>query len=222
MAVQDIREALVIRERDLFLITDISGQIPAGNRDGYGFYYADTRHLSAYEFSFAEAEPVVLLSTAALGYSSEQVLTNPTMLSLEGRTLSRGTIEVRRQRVLEEVMEETLRITNYNVFPITLDINYTFDADFADIFEVRGYQRSQRGQLDGSILDASLTFAYKGLDGKRRETCITFSPMPRSIERASASPSASLWATERAPPSAWSWPWTAAWSPPWEPSASAP
>ena len=34
MAVQDIRDALVIRERDLFLLTDPSGQVPRGNRNG--------------------------------------------------------------------------------------------------------------------------------------------------------------------------------------------
>jgi len=183
MAVQDIREALVIRERDLFLITNVAGEVPLHNLDGYGFYYADTRYLSGYEFSFADAKPVVLLSTAELGYSAEQVLTNPTMRSLEGRNLPRGTVEVRRQRVLEEVLEETLRITNYNLFPITLDVIYTFDADFADIFEIRGYHRTKRGRLfDPLVRDTSITFSYKGLDGKKREALINFSPSPLAID----------------------------------------
>src|SRR6266508_4784218 len=84
MAIQDIRDALVIRERDLFLLTDIAGQVPRANTNGYGLYYADTRYLSGFEFSFALARPMVLLSTAELGYSSEQVLTNPTLVDVEG------------------------------------------------------------------------------------------------------------------------------------------
>ena len=45
MDVQDIRDALVIRERDLFLLTDKRGEVPEGNISGHGFYFADTRYL---------------------------------------------------------------------------------------------------------------------------------------------------------------------------------
>jgi len=183
MGVQDIREALVIRERDLFLLTDVSGQIPPGNLNGYGLYYADTRYLSGYDFTFAAAEPVVLLSTAELGYSSEQVLTNPSMPSLEGRKIPRGTIEVRRLRVVEDALEETLRVTNYNVFPVSADLVFRFEADFADIFEVRGHERESRGELRPPFLrDSTLTMAYKGKDGHTRQTLIIFTPAPLSVE----------------------------------------
>ncbi|MBI2913255.1 MAG: amylo-alpha-1,6-glucosidase [Chloroflexi bacterium] len=183
MGVQDIREALVIRERDLFLLTDISGQVPAGNLNGYGLYYADTRYLSGYDFTFAAAEPVVLLSTAELGYSSEQVLTNPSMPSLEGRKIPRGTMEVRRLRVVEDALEETLRVTNYNVFPVSVELVFRFAADFADIFEVRGHERESRGELRAPFLqDSTLTMAYKGKDGHTRQTLIIFTPAPLSVE----------------------------------------
>lgn len=183
MAIQDIRDALVIRERDLFLLTDVAGQVRPGNRSGYGLYFADTRYLSGYDLTFAGAEPVVLLSTAALGYSAEQVFTNPAMPSLDGRTIPRGTVEVRRLRVIEDVLEETLRITNYNVFPITIDLVYRFQADFADIFEVRGYKRQSRGEYYPPFQqDSAIGFAYRGLDGRKRQSLITFAPPPLSVE----------------------------------------
>lgn len=183
MAVQDIREALVIRERDLFLLTDVAGQVPAGNVNGYGLYYADTRYLSGYDFTFAAAKPVVLLSTAELGYSSEQVLANPSMPSLQGPTIPRGTIEVRRLRVVEDVLEETLRVTNYNVFPVSLDLVFHFEADFADIFEVRGYERESRGELHLPLQqDSALAMTYRGRDGHTRQTLIMFTPSPLSME----------------------------------------
>ena len=183
MGVQDIREALVIRERDLFLLTDQAGQVPPGNVNGYGLYYTDTRYLSTYDFTFAAAKPVVLLSTAELGYSSEQVLTNPTMPSLESRVIPRGTIEVRRLRVVEDALEETLRVTNYNIFPITLDLVFRFDSDFADIFEVRGYQRQARGEpYTPYRQDSALRLSYKGRDGHTRQTLISFTPPPQALE----------------------------------------
>ena len=187
MGIEDIRDALVIRERDLFLLTNSSGNVPTGNRQGFGFYHADTRHLSVYDLSFASAEPVMLLSTAELGFAEEQVLTNPRMESEEGRTLPRGTIEVHRQRVLADVLEETLRVTNYNVFPVTLELVYQFGADFADILEVRGQERQRRGHLlEPQVDDRSITYAYEGLDGHTRETRISFSPAPAALSQQGA------------------------------------
>src|SRR5437867_12855378 len=73
MAIQDIRDALVIRERDLFLLTDMAGQGPRGNTNGYGLYHEHTRYLSRHHFSLSLAQPTVLLSTAQPGYRSEHV-----------------------------------------------------------------------------------------------------------------------------------------------------
>jgi glycogen debranching enzyme len=183
MLIRDIRDALVIREQDLFLLTDTSGNIPPDNPSGFGLYHLDTRHLSVYDFSFADARPVVLLSTAELGFSEEQVLTNPAMPCLQGRILPRGTVEARRQRVVEDVLEETLCVTNYNIFPIEIDVVYTLDADFADIFEVRGIKRKKRGQiLPPRMEDGTMVFAYDGLDGRRRETRVSFSEPPFSTK----------------------------------------
>lgn len=183
MSVQDIRDALVIRERDLFLLTDVNGEAPPGNINGYGLYFSDTRYLSGYDFSLSGTKPVVLLSTAELGYSSEQVLTNPTMECVDGRTAPRGTIEVRRLRVLEDVLEETVRVTNYNIFPITLDLVFRLEADFADVFEVRGYRPERRGESYTPFRhDSAVAMTYKGIDGRTRETLALFSPQPLSME----------------------------------------
>ena len=183
MLIRDIRDALVIREGDVFLLTDTAGNVSANNPNGFGLYHADTRYLSVYDFSFADARPVMLLSTAELGFSEEQVLTNPTMLSDDGRVLPRGSLELRRQRVVDGALEETLQVTNYNVFPVTFDIVYQLGADFADIFEVRGSERKQRGELlPTHIEDGHVVFSYKGLDGRKRETIVSFSPQPASVD----------------------------------------
>jgi glycogen debranching enzyme len=183
MLIRDIRDALVIREGDIFLLTDTAGNVRANNPNGFGLYHGDTRYLSVYDFSFADARPVMLLSTAELGFSEEQVLTNPTMLSDDGRILPRGSLELRRQRVVDGALEETLQVTNYNVFPVSFDVVYRLGADFADIFEVRGSERKERGELlPTHIEDGHVVFSYKGLDGRKRETIVSFSPQPASVD----------------------------------------
>jgi len=179
MAIQDIRDALVIRERDLFLLTDTSGEVPRGNVNGYGLYYADTRYLSGYELSLSSGRLMVLLTTAELGFSSEHVLTNYRMPDLAGHRLPHGTIEIHRTRVLEDILEETLQVTNYNSFPVEIELLLQFAADFADVFIIRGYEPEKLGTLlPAAWQDHTLRLAYKGADGHTRQTSVAFSPRP--------------------------------------------
>lgn len=184
MDVQDIRDALVIRERDLFLLTDKAGEVPAGNTNGFGLYFADTRHLSAFEFSLGDGKSMVLLSTAELGYSSEHVLTNYAMTDLDGREVPRDTLQVQRTRVVEDALEETVRVDNFNNFPVLLDLRFSFSADFADIFVVRGFEPERGVQAAGPPEwdGDSLRMARTGLDARTRRTAIRLAPSPSSVE----------------------------------------
>lgn len=182
MSVQDLGDALVIRERDIFLLTDADGQVARGNRQGHGLYHRDTRYLSGYELNFATARAMTLLSTAELGYASEHVMTNSHMLDATGQKLSRATVHLRRTRVVDEVLEERLQVENHNPFPVTLDLQYRFASDFADIFEVRGYEPEHRGKLSApGLLGDRLEMQYYGSDGRARETHIGFDPPPTSL-----------------------------------------
>jgi glycogen debranching enzyme len=179
MAIEDIRDALVIREDGVFLLMDKAGAVPAGNESGFGLYCKDTRFLSEYEFAFSRTAPVMLLSLAEKGYAAEQVLTNPSMQTVDGSAIRRETVEVRRTRVLRDALEETLTVTNFNTFPVTLDFHYRFGADFVDIFEVRGQRRAARGRLHPpQVQEGGILFAYTGLDSVTMETRISFSEPP--------------------------------------------
>src|SRR5947207_8837485 len=85
MAIEDIGDALVIRENGLFLLMDKAGAVPAGNESGFGLYYRDTRFLSEYAFAFANVTPVILLLLVERCYVAEQVLTNPAMTTADGQ-----------------------------------------------------------------------------------------------------------------------------------------
>jgi glycogen debranching enzyme len=183
MGIQDIRDALVIRERDTFLLTSVAGQVPPGNASGYGLYSADTRYLSAFELFFVpNRQPMVLLSTAELGYSSEHVLTNFAMKDANGRDIAPGTIEIRRTRVIQDVLEETLQVTNYSNSSVAISLILRLAADFTDIFAVRGFECDTEPQLlKPRWQQGTLRFAAKGADGRKRETFVLFDPRPGEV-----------------------------------------
>jgi glycogen debranching enzyme len=187
MGIEDIHDALIIREGDIFLLMDESGNVPVGNDRGLGLYHADTRHLSGFNFYFHTSPPVVLLSTAELGFGSEHVLSNPQLRTAEGQVIPRGRIEVRRQRMISDLLEETLQITNYHDQPVTLELQLELAADFADIFEVRGFQRERRGTMaDPVVTPDTVTYEYHGLDGRVRRTIVGFAPAPHLLSSSGA------------------------------------
>lgn len=182
VALADIRDALVIREGRLFLMTDAEGNLPHGSTAGYGLYEGDTRHLSVYDLSFDGVRPTPLLSTAELDYSSEQHFTNPTMVDGTRRTISKETLEVTRQRVINKSLLEAIQVTNFNISRVTVNLRFHFDADFVDIFEVRGEKRERRGKLSRPMMEKDrVLYKYKGLDDVWRSTEVKFSPAPDQL-----------------------------------------
>ena len=182
-AIHSIQDAQVIKEADLFLLTNRDGEIPNQNPNGYGLYHQDTRYLSAYELFIQDAKPTVLLSTAELGFSSEQEMTNPLIRTRLGRPIPKQTIVIRRERLLDTSVQERLFVTNFNIFRVSLDLRIEIAADFADIFEVRGMSRPHRGELSTPrVTENSITFSYVGLDGISRQTRVAFSPRPNRID----------------------------------------
>ncbi|WP_352624628.1 glycogen debranching N-terminal domain-containing protein [Mesorhizobium sp. M0578] len=70
-------------------------------------------------------------------------------------------------------MLERITFTNYFAREIALPVRVDFDADFRDMFAVRGTTRSRRGRAhDALIGEASVTFRYEGLDNVARQSVI--------------------------------------------------
>ena len=70
--------------------------------------------------------------------------TNPRI----GDRLKADTLGIQREIVLNGGLFEEIEITNYSTHSVTFEMSLSFDADFVDLFEVRGYHRKQehRGQ----------------------------------------------------------------------------
>src|SRR5674476_290819 len=178
---------LASKEGDLFLYSDALGQAPGSEDSVLGLYYRDTRYLSRYELTIAGRQPVLLSSTAERGYAATVELTNLEARSPDGHTLPQASVHVRRTRYLADRLHELLRVRNHHHAEVELLLDLHFDADFADLFEVRGLRRRKRGtRLAPKVEDGTLRLAYLGLDEVLRTTVVTFTDPPESIRQGRA------------------------------------
>ncbi|WP_008314650.1 amylo-alpha-1,6-glucosidase [Leptolyngbya sp. PCC 6406] len=189
---------LTLKDNDLFLITNTLGNIACGDDQAttsLGLFCRDTRFLSRLELQFEGMPPVLLSSTAQRGFALSALCANPYIASDDSRSEIRAeTIGIQRDLVLQGGLFEELALTNYSTEPVEFELSLSFDADFADLFEIRGRVRQHTGTLlrpvhlveefadtsplfdDGVITSDrdELTLAYQGVDQLLMESRIQF------------------------------------------------
>lgn len=168
----------VLKDGDSFLIANAFGDIA---NDSDGLFHDDTRLLSSYRLLIAGLLPE-LLSAAV---TRDNVfffahLTNQPLPPLGGPAIRPGLIHIVRTRFLcQDRLYERIRCHNYGLHAMRAPLRLEFDADFRDMFEVRGCIRAARGTLLPIASDASgIRFGYRGLDDRVRTSAITFSRAP--------------------------------------------
>jgi glycogen debranching enzyme len=93
---------------------------------------------------------------------------------------------------------ERIRVRRFAPVGRRMPLEIAFDADFADLFEVRGDTRPRRGILSAAIVDArTVRFTYLGLDAITRCTTVHFDPAPDRLSERHAYWDLDLDATER-------------------------
>ncbi|MDQ6422054.1 amylo-alpha-1,6-glucosidase [Paenibacillus sp. LHD-117] len=165
---------LVIKENDLFLTTDKGGDIPDGDTAGRGLYTKDTRFLSRMEARINGKKPVLLSSSADENYISTIRMTNPHMEENGELILWRESVEIERTRfIYDGALYESFKLTSYYPKTIRFDFSLLLDADFADMFVVRGFQHGELGAKTGvRSYPQKRIIGYIGADNVRRETMI--------------------------------------------------
>ena len=135
-----VLERSVLKEGQIFLVTDRGGDIKALNLEGHGLYFRDTRHLSLFELDISGTRLTLLSAAGELNFMSNLQFANDTLIGQDGHVSAEPrTISIRRNRFLENGLHERLGLVNYNQHPIQLTVRFTFGSDFRDMFEVRGY-----------------------------------------------------------------------------------
>jgi glycogen debranching enzyme len=179
MEVSDIIGSLVIREGNLSLITEHNGNIPRGEEQGFGLYHRDCRFLSGYVLRLNGRLLTSILSSDEKDYASTIVLTNRDFRDNCGCVVRKNTITIRRDRVIPGFVEERFVIVNHNQFEVNVCLELEFEADFNDIFTIRGITRNRDGELLApAYRDGVLIFSYRGKDGHLRNTRLSFDPAP--------------------------------------------
>jgi glycogen debranching enzyme len=178
----DIRDVQVIKHDQSFFLTDRYGDVPEGNQAALGLYHRDTRFLSQLELSLNDLPPLLLHSSTERNYSQRVELGYTVAAQGPARFDVRENISLSRQRVLGDSLLEEVKISSFSASAQSIRLTLSFDADFLDLFEVRGLTREKPGELEPpDVNDDSVVYRYGGADNVRRTTTLTFSPAPQRL-----------------------------------------
>jgi len=174
-------EPRVLKHDETFGLFDRHGDIrPLGFED-HGIYHEGTRFLSRFVLRVGGKSPLLLNSGLRDDNDFLLVhLTNPDY-TFDSSVVKQGNIYIRRSIfLLNGSYHERLQMTNFGDSAINFPLNLQFDADYRDIFEVRGTRRAARGtRLAAEFGDREVALRYQGLDGVERRTRLNFSTEPR-------------------------------------------
>lgn len=176
-----ITDCVILRNAGVSLVTREGGDIDASAHDATGLYTRDTRHLSRLRLTLGGVEPI-LLDASQSGAVFSAVFTNPPMADPAGTVVPGRALVIRRRRVVRRGLAESLTISNYAPGTQRFEVRLEFDADFRDIFEVRGLERrSPRGAVDVLAGRSGVRYRYTGADGLTRRTSLRFDPPPAAL-----------------------------------------
>jgi glycogen debranching enzyme len=183
------RPRRTLKHDDTFVVVDSHGDIGASEGGPDGLFHTDTRHLSRLEFRVNGLPPLLLGSNLRDDNTSLTVdLTNPDLFIDDRLVLGKDTVHiVRTMFVWQGALYQRLAFRNFGSSRVIFQVSFSFDGDFADVFEVRGMRREKRGRLDRSIRSDQVVLNYQGLDDVNRTTRLQFSPTPTRLDKGFAS-----------------------------------
>ena len=153
------RDPVSVVSPGAYCVSDGAGDV-AGT--GEGLFYKDTRHLSWFVLK-VDGRTLTPRSTKAWGSTAEFSL-----------VAAEGEIQVSRHRELGGGMREEIRLKNASSSPVEVRVELECDADFVDLFEVRGWRPVRRREVSWKTGNGSVYFAYQN-SGFRRATRVRLS-----------------------------------------------
>jgi glycogen debranching enzyme len=186
-AQRTVSPSRVLKHGDTFAVFDQHGDIIAAEAGEHGLYYRGTRFLSTFEVLLAGRRPLLLSSTVSddnLAFVAD--MTNVDVRRDNRLVLPHGEVHLFRSRILSDGCSiDAIRVCNHSLQPIDVPLIVRFDADFADVFEVRGTRRQRRGtRLADRRGDEGddYVLGYVGLDNVERRTRVHWSRTPHAID----------------------------------------
>jgi glycogen debranching enzyme len=174
----------VLKHDDTFALFDRFGDIKPVGRGEEGLFHQGTRFLSRLLVRVGRDRPMLLSSRVKEDNALLAIdLTNFDVAPNGRLEVPRGTVYLARTVLLwGAVCYERLAIRNFGRMTVDLELVLSFDADYMDIFEVRGLTRRERGvRLPTQVDHGVAVLGYRGLDGIERRTRITVTPPPAEL-----------------------------------------
>ena len=174
---------LVLSSGASFAVLDTRGDVRGEVNPEAGVFHDDTRYLSRSVLSIEGCELRELSSDSTREYVSQVDLT------FTGERFGGGVddpklfFHVRRRQLLDRDMVERVELSSFHDQELDLVLAIDHDADFADLFEVRGHRRLCRGARDAPrVVDvATYEFRYEGLDAFVYRSRVRFGRAPDVI-----------------------------------------
>jgi glycogen debranching enzyme len=175
------RRSHVLKQTDNFAVFDDFGDMQATGPAPEGLLFEDTRYLAHLALTVDGVRPLLLSSAVTEDNAMLSIdLANPDLTENGHLRLARDTVHILRTSVLgEDALFVRIELRNFGAASARLRIALAFDADFADIFELRGSVRPRRGdRLPDEQRTSGPVLVYRGLDAVTRRTSLAFDPMP--------------------------------------------
>lgn len=175
----------VLKHDDTFAVFDESGDCGRRSPSPEGLFFKDTRYLSKWSLRLGQGRQPLLLSS---GHDDDGSALTVTLANPSIGGVAKDLISLTRTKfLLDGCCHERLSLRNYDVRAHDIRVEIQFDADFRDLFEVRGTQRAKMAEKpDVKIEFGAMVFTYTGLDDIARLTEVTFRPQPSQLTTHSA------------------------------------
>src|ERR1044071_2752309 len=162
---------LTLIDDKTFLSTTIAGDIMPPGAPDVGFFHDDTRFLSRLELRVDGYRTVVLSSSTEQTFASQIELTTGKSTMRETYEIPENTVHIRREQLLaSETLYDNFSFENFNFHELELTVELAYEADYMDVFQVRGVARQQPGRYFQPVVrEDCIIFHYCGLDRVSRE-----------------------------------------------------
>src|ERR1700737_3666413 len=139
---------VVLKENRIMMVSDEMGNIQTGNTTGLGLYFSYTRFLSTNDFRLSGLEPILLSASVDESYVATFQMVNPVLLLDKcKRRIPQQSLSIRRSRFIYGGLHERIGVQNCGHEPVDIECSIRVDADFRDMFDVRGYKDQYRGTI---------------------------------------------------------------------------
>ena len=164
-ALVDLAETIVIKEQNVFAVSQRDGSIPTGTAHPLGIYADDCRFVSGHELRVGGVRPRLLVASAAPGSESVHELTNPALPLPGGRLLPPQTLQIRLERRVsgECEIEETVLVHSHDREPLQLQLDLQLEADFEPMLAIRGIVATAgAGRVDRRARASTACASHRG------------------------------------------------------------